>query len=101
MPPKGGPCLLPLQAQKEGSTEVYDQMKAALTAALEVKQATLRPEIQLLNRLLAVEDALAWEQARFARCMPCLGRQLAPLLSGRTPGMPMGGAFCLSWCGMQ
>ena len=27
-----------MQAQKEGNTEVYDQMKAVFAAALEVKQ---------------------------------------------------------------
>lgn len=57
----------PAQAQKEGETVVYEQMKAALTAALEVKQATLRPEIQLLNKLLAADGALAWKQVGLQR----------------------------------
>lgn len=34
------------QAQKEGNTEVYDQMKAALTAALEVKQVGQAPALR-------------------------------------------------------
>ena len=33
------------------------RLEAALRAAFEAKQATLRPEIQLLNRLLATEGA--------------------------------------------
>ncbi|GAB4817892.1 hypothetical protein N2152v2_004938 [Parachlorella kessleri] len=49
-------------AEKEGNTEVYNQLKSAMTAAMEVKQSTLRPEIQLLNKLLAAEGSLAWRQ---------------------------------------
>ncbi|EFN59086.1 hypothetical protein CHLNCDRAFT_49925 [Chlorella variabilis] len=44
-------------AKKEGNAEVVARLEAALKAAFEAKQATLRPEIQLLNRLLAAETA--------------------------------------------
>ena len=54
-----------VQAKKEGNAEVVAQLEAALRAAFEVKQATLRPEIQLLNRLLAAEGE---EQRRQVRC---------------------------------
>lgn len=50
-------------AGREGSAEVVDQIKAALEAAFEAKNATLRPEIQLLNRLLRAEDALGRKRA--------------------------------------
>lgn len=43
------------QAQKEGNTTVTQHIESALKAALEAKQATLRVEIQLLNRLLGAE----------------------------------------------
>jgi hypothetical protein len=43
-------------AKKEGDTEVASRLEAALRTAMEAKQATLRPEIQLINRLLAEED---------------------------------------------
>ncbi|KAI7841568.1 hypothetical protein COHA_004738 [Chlorella ohadii] len=42
-------------AQKEGNAVVTQHIETALRAALEAKQATLRPEIQLLNRLLGAE----------------------------------------------
>lgn len=51
-----------MMAEKEGETDVYNNIKAALTAAMEVKQATLRPEIQLLNSLLAADERAAREQ---------------------------------------
>ena len=66
-----------IQAEKEGNTEVYNQLKAALTAAMEAKQATLRPEIQLLNKLLAAEGSLAWRQVLAAELV---------LVSGGTGG---------------
>jgi hypothetical protein len=50
-------------AGREGSAEVADQIRAALEAAFEAKNATLRPEIQLLNRLLRAEDALGRKRA--------------------------------------
>lgn len=46
-------------AEQEGNTEVFEQLKAALKAAMEVKQKSLRPEIQLLNELLSAEDSAA------------------------------------------
>ena len=51
------PAVHPPQAKKEGNAEVVGRLEAALRAAFEAKQATLRPEIQLLNRLLATEGA--------------------------------------------
>lgn len=39
---------------------MYNQIKEALVAAMEVKQATLRPEIRLLNKLLLADGAEAW-----------------------------------------
>ncbi|KAL4420018.1 hypothetical protein ABPG77_001268 [Micractinium sp. CCAP 211/92] len=42
-------------AKKEGEAEVVARLEAAMRAAFEAKQATLRPEIQLLNRLLGAE----------------------------------------------
>lgn len=44
-------------AKKEEEGDVVARLEAALKAAFEAKQATLRPEIQLLNRLLAAEGA--------------------------------------------
>lgn len=40
-------------------------METALRAAMEAKQRTLRPEIQLLNRLLAAGDSAAERAAVF------------------------------------
>ena len=51
-----------VMAEKEGETEVHNNIKAALTAAMAVKQATLREEIQLLNTLLATDERAAREQ---------------------------------------
>lgn len=42
-------------AKKEGEAEVVARLEAAMRAAFEAKQATLRPEIRLLNRLLGAE----------------------------------------------
>lgn len=41
------------QASKEGNAEVIASLKESLAAAMEVKQRSLRPEIQLLNQLLS------------------------------------------------
>jgi hypothetical protein len=45
------------QAKAEGQDEAARMMESAVGAAMAAKQATLRPEIQLLNRLLAAGDA--------------------------------------------
>jgi hypothetical protein len=50
-------------ADKEGDASVASNLKAALKVAMDAKQKTLRPEIQLLNRLLAAETAVARKQA--------------------------------------
>ena len=68
-----------MQAKKEGNSEVVTRLEAALRAAFEAKQATLRPEIQLLNRLLAAEGGEQRQQVRRSagRCsavQPGLGR---------------------------
>jgi len=45
--------LLHKQAKKEGNTEVCRKLEEVLRVAMEEKQKTLRPEIQLLNNLMA------------------------------------------------
>ena len=52
-----------LQAKKEKNSAVAKQLEGALKAAMEEKQKTLRPEIQLLNNLLAVNSRTARKQA--------------------------------------
>lgn len=42
-----------MQATKEGNRDVTNALKQTLEAAMRVKQRSLRPEIQLLNQLLA------------------------------------------------
>ena len=42
-----------IQATKEGNRDVTNALKQTLEAAMRVKQRSLRPEIQLLNQLLA------------------------------------------------
>ena len=54
-----------LQAKKEKNSAVAKQLEGALKAAMEEKQKTLRPEIQLLNNLLAVNSRTARKQACF------------------------------------
>lgn len=49
-------------AKREGDTDVVSRLEVAIRTAMEAKQATLRPEIQLLNRLLAEEDAQSRKQ---------------------------------------
>ncbi|KXZ45602.1 hypothetical protein GPECTOR_53g95 [Gonium pectorale] len=46
-------------AQKEGNTEASSRLGRALTAAWDVKQSTLRPELQLLNRLVRTQAEAA------------------------------------------
>ena len=50
------PCSRKLQARKEGNADVKYKLEKVLTVAMEEKQKTLRPEIQLLNSLLATES---------------------------------------------
>lgn len=45
--------FLAWQASKEGNEAVISALKQTLEAAMQVKQRSLRPEIQLLNSLLA------------------------------------------------
>lgn len=54
-------------ADKDGDAEVAQKIKEALQAAMKARQATLRPEIQLLNRLLATETPLERKQALNSR----------------------------------
>ena len=54
--------LVDMQARKEQNSEIVKQLEGALKAAMEEKQKTLRPEIQLLNNLLAVNSRPARKQ---------------------------------------
>ncbi|KAL4430850.1 hypothetical protein ABPG75_006106 [Micractinium tetrahymenae] len=65
-------------AKKEGEAEVVARLEAAMRAAFEAKQATLRPEIRLLNRLLSAEGP---EQRAQILAAPEAGQQL--LMSDR------------------
>ncbi|KAK9812959.1 hypothetical protein WJX72_006509 [[Myrmecia] bisecta] len=49
-------------AKKEGNAEMFGQMQNVLKIAMEEKQKTLRPEIQLLNRLIAEDSSSARKQ---------------------------------------
>ncbi|CAM6088389.1 unnamed protein product [Calypogeia fissa] len=44
-------------AKKEGNVEVVTKLESTLQIAMSVKEATLRPEIRLLNQLLRQKDA--------------------------------------------
>ena len=46
------------------------RLRSVLKVAMEEKQKTLRPEIQLLNRLLAVETSAERKQARRLTSVP-------------------------------
>eukprot|EP00803_Ostreobium_quekettii_P010158 evm.model.scf_1929.1 EVM.evm.TU.scf_1929.1 scf_1929:2076-2726(+) len=50
-------------ARKEGNAEVAGRMESVLKIAMEEKNKTLRPEIQLLNGLLAEEDRVERRRA--------------------------------------
>ncbi len=50
-------------AKKEKDSTVSSQIEAALRTAMEVKNSTLRPEIQLVNKLLAAETDTQRAQA--------------------------------------
>ena len=49
-------------AKKDGDDNVAFRLERALKAAMEAKNATLRPEIQLLNKLLGAENELERKQ---------------------------------------
>lgn len=44
------------QARKEGNADVTAKLEQVLKIAMDEKQKTLRPEIQLLNQLLACDS---------------------------------------------
>lgn len=62
-------------AKKEGNTEVCRKLEEVLRVAMEEKQKTLRPEIQLLNNLMAAttvperERVLSQDTAQQAQTM--------------------------------
>lgn len=43
-----------MQARKEGNAQVFGKLESTLKVAMEEKNKTLRPEIQLLNKLLGI-----------------------------------------------
>jgi len=49
-------------AKKDGDDNVASRLERAIKAAMEAKNATLRPEIQLLNKLLGAENELERKQ---------------------------------------
>ena len=55
------------QAKKEGNTEVCRKLEEVLRVAMEEKQKTLRPEIQLLNNLMAATTVPERERV----CLHC------------------------------
>jgi hypothetical protein len=68
------------QAKKEGNADMVTRLEGALKAAFEAKQKTLRPEIQLLNRLLSIKssDALRLVRAPAAAAAPPALASLPP-----------------------
>jgi hypothetical protein len=68
-------------AVKEGNTDVAAQLETAMRVAMQAKQATLRPEIRLLNELLAIETPDARQKVRGAAC-----NWAACLVAVRPPG---------------
>jgi hypothetical protein len=61
------------QARKEGVPSVVENLQTIIKAAFKAKQATLRVEIQVLNRLLAAENK---EQRAQALALPGTADQL-------------------------
>ena len=59
------------QARKERNSHVVQQLETVLRAAMEEKQKTLRPEIQLLNALLAQQDRRTRKRVRCVALRPC------------------------------
>jgi hypothetical protein len=62
-------------ARKDGETEVVAKLEEIYRAAADAVQATLRPEIQLLNRLLAARSG-AERQALYAAHADALARHV-------------------------
>ena len=60
-----------LQARKEGNQPVVHQLELVIRTAMDAKQRTLRPEIQLLNTLLAAQDRRTRQRVRCS--VPVLG----------------------------
>ena len=84
---------LELQAKKEKNSAVAKQLEGALKAAMEEKQKTLRPEIQLLNNLLAVNSRTARKQACFrivavTCCTLCMLSADAPICTSSAELLP-------------
>lgn len=65
-PPPPPPASLP-QAKKENNPALTAQLEGALKVAFQAKQRTLRPEIQMLNRLLALSSKDAVRQVGSSR----------------------------------
>ena len=70
--------LSPPQARKEGNQQVVRQLETVLRAAMQEKQKALRPEIQLLNTLLAASDRPTRKRVRMlppsaGPVLPCCG----------------------------
>ena len=61
--------LLRKQARKEGEEDVVGKLEKVLSIAMEEKQKTLRPEIQLLNRLLGAKTGA--ERTAVRHTVPC------------------------------
>ncbi|GFR46096.1 hypothetical protein Agub_g7563 [Astrephomene gubernaculifera] len=68
-------------AQQEGNPEVVTRLQAALGAAWAAKQATLAPELQLLNRLVRAGGGAERKQVG-RQIYLSLGSDLLPTLSG-------------------
>ncbi len=64
--------LCPAQARKEGEEDVVGKLEKVLSVAMEEKQKTLRPEIQLLNRLLGAKTGAERTAVRHTHsCIIC------------------------------
>lgn len=68
-----------MQAEKEGDAAVKARLQTVLKVAMEEKQKTLRPEIQLLNRLLAVKTSAERRQARGMPLLACIAQTIRHL----------------------
>lgn len=53
-----------LQARKEGNADMTAKLEQVLKIAMDEKQKTLRPEIQLLNQLLACTTPVERKEVR-------------------------------------
>ena len=60
------------QARKEGEEDVVGKLEKVLSVAMEEKQKTLRPEIQLFNKLLAAKSGAERTAVRpYPTCAKC------------------------------